>query len=296
MSSAGREADGPNGDFDFESSFAVWDEDLSQSMAVDGDNSQHDHEAATASITAKKKRGRPKGSTGSAFIRQHVRELVAQAPIGPIGPIAQDSQDHRPGNLQQHHCEQQRLLKMFGPQTFLLNMGSPFQRVVSQALMSSVKSLVQTKENQELLKRLGEPSSKSTGALSHIVQGRALQCSAAALAAMDSTASKSDSEKARAPSTLQRLVVSVGALALECSALLSTCAMSSFIETCRRTAWGAVRMRPLMYFWRVRYDETPSKVRVVNVGSATSDLDPCQIQKCFNLVLQYPYTLGLGLV
>ena len=152
------------------------------------------------------------------------------------------------------------MLSMFGPMQYLLNVGSSFQRVVAQALVDSVKLLTRAKETTAALQdTLGEPA--ADGTLSHIVQGRALTCSATALAGIKT---KKD-EKGASKFTVQGLMISAGALSLECSAILCSCAMSSFIEACKQTAWQACRLSPLMFFWRVRYDETPTKVRVVNL-------------------------------
>ena len=243
---------------DFEAAFASWADDCDEDV-VD--------RPASVEAAPKKKRGRPKGSTGSKFIRQELQALAAASAEGEDDAPAEEAPDVRSqmAYLHQHREQGKRLIDLFGPAKFILNVGSAFQRVVSGALRSSIELLTRTKDNQVLLQEgLGE--TERQGSLAYIVQGRALTCSATALAAMN----KGTEAKHQSKSTLQRIMVSAGALALESSALLCSCALSSFIEICKQTPQRILQMKPLMFCWRVRYDETPSKVRVVNVGSATN--------------------------
>ena len=265
---------------DFETTFASWADDCDEDV---GDTPAS---AASASVEAapKKKRGpgRPKGSTGSRFIRQELQALAAANAEGQDDAPAEEAPDvmHQLAQLRQHREEGTRLTDLFGPAKFILNVGSAFQRVVSGALRSSIELLTRTKANQVLLENgLGEPERE--GALAHIVQGRALTCSATALAAMSKGA---EVKNLSSRSTLRRLMVSAGALALESSALLCSCALSSFIQICKQTPQRIIQMKPLMFCWRVRYDETPSKVRVVNVQNAATTTAPLLSAKTLRLL------------
>ena len=245
---------------DFETAFAGW--------ADDCDEDVGDRPASIEAAPKKRGRGRPKGSTGSRFIRQEVEALAAANADGQDDAPAEEARDvmHQVAYLHGHREQGKRLVDMFGPAKFISNVGSAFQRVVSGALRSSIELLTRTKDNQALLHEgLGEPERQ--GAVAHIVQGRALTCSATALAAMNQG---KEAKHMSSKSTLRRVMVSAGALALESSALLCSCALSSFIEICKQMPQRIMQMKPMMFVWRVRYDETPSKVRMVNVESTAT--------------------------
>ncbi|CAE7721359.1 unnamed protein product [Symbiodinium sp. CCMP2592] len=254
--------------------FAGWEDDINEVLA-EGPEHQVviDAVADSSSAQPRRKKGRPVGSTGSRMVREQMQRLQAEEAETEDGepselvPRAESNADIVK-HLQQHRALKDAVQKMFGPWQFLLNVGSSFQRVVSQSLKDSVEMLSRTKEKISLLKdTLGEAVSKAS--LSQIVQGRALTCSATALARLEN--SGEDSSR----TSLQRRMVQSGGLALECSALLCSAALSSFIEACKNPVSQGVGVRglelkPLMFCWRVRYDETPSKVRVANLHDSSA--------------------------
>ncbi|CAE7283696.1 unnamed protein product [Symbiodinium sp. CCMP2592] len=228
--------------------FAGWEDDINEVLA-EGPEHQVviDAVADSSSAQPRRKKGRPVGSTGSRMVREQMQRLQAEEAETEDGepselvPRAESNADIVK-HLQQHRALKDAVQKMFGPWQFLLNVGSSFQRVVSQSLKAS---------------------------LSQIVQGRALTCSATALARLEN--SGEDSSR----TSLQRRMVQSGGLALECSALLCSAALSSFIEACKNPVSQGVGVRglelkPLMFCWRVRYDETPSKVRVANLHDSSA--------------------------
>ena len=257
---------------DVDDLFAGWEDDITEVLAGDREHQVVDAVADSSSAHPQRKKARPVGSTGSRMVRQQMQRLRAEeaeaeaetedrAP-SQLVPQAESNADSFK-KLQEHRAMKDALQSMFGPWKFLLNVGSSFQRVVSQSLKDSVEKLSQTKDNMSLLKdTLGESISKSS--LSQIVQGRALTCSATALARLDN--SGEDSSR----TSLQRRMLLAGGLGLECSALLCSAALSSFMEACKNpvsqgVAVRGLKLKPLMFCWRVRYDETPSKVRVANL-------------------------------
>ena len=213
--------------------------------------------------------GRPVGSSGSALMRQRLEEMVANEPPAVQAPSAQ--KQNVSAALQKRE-EIEQLQNMFGPLKYLRNVGSSFQRVVATSLVESVQKLARNATTRAHLvipqqdegRDHGSSSAELRSAgltqgsvLNHVVYGRALTCSTSSLAGLDKTSKRPTSKSA-----LQSSMISAGALALECSALLCSSALSSIKDVCARaSALSSMKLKPLMFLRRVRYDETPSRVR-----------------------------------
>ncbi|CAE7297347.1 unnamed protein product, partial [Symbiodinium sp. CCMP2592] len=146
--------------------------------------------------------------------------------------------------LQTQRQENDRLKEMFGPMRFIRNVGSTFQRVVSEALVQSVDVLVRAARTRGILKAETGSGSKSKSSVpkaetetlaprsvNSIVSGKALTMSASALTGLDKGCARELSK-----STVQSRMVHAGALALECSAVMCSSALSSVIDACSKVA------------------------------------------------------------
>ena len=227
--------------------------------------------AAEPSEPPKSRRGRPVGTGGSRFLRNRMRQEAEESVQAVPEPAAPQLHELSTQALQTQRQENDRLKEMFGPMRFLKNVGSSFQRVVSEALVQSVDVLVRTARTRGILKADTGTDSKSKSSVpkaeaetlapksvNSIVYGKALTMSASALTALDKGCARELSK-----STVQSRMVHAGALALECSAVMCSSALSSVIDACSKVP----NMKPLLFLWRVRYDETPSRVRVANLAA-----------------------------
>ena len=215
-------------------------------------------------------RGRPRGTTGSRFLRARMREQAdEQAEQAEESEPVPSMHDLRSQSLQKQRQEDVGLKEVFGPMRFLKNVGSTFQRVVSEAFVCCVDSLLRAPRTRAILKADAgadaksksvpkeEPQTLAPRSVHSIIYGKALTMSASALTGLDKGSAQEISK-----STVQSRMVHAGALALEMSAVMCSSALSSVIEACSKVP----NMKPLLFLWRVRYDETPSRVRVANLA------------------------------
>ncbi|CAE7949280.1 unnamed protein product [Symbiodinium sp. KB8] len=200
---------------------------------------------------------------------RHDKQADEQAEQAEESEPVPSMHDLRSQSLQKQRQEDVGLKEVFGPMRFLKNVGSTFQRVVSEAFVCCVDSLLRAPRTRAILKADAgadaksksvpkeEPQTLAPRSVHSIIYGKALTMSASALTGLDKGSAQEISK-----STVQSRMVHAGALALEMSAVMCSSALSSVIEACSKVP----NMKPLLFLWRVRYDETPSRVRVANLA------------------------------
>ncbi|CAE7243603.1 unnamed protein product [Symbiodinium sp. CCMP2592] len=220
-------------------------------------------------VLAKRKPGRPKGTKGSRIARSDA-EARAAASMPDFDLDA--SLDRRAQQLdlpswqshdrsterQLQRCEQQDLMwrvgRQFGLLPAVLQAGRPVQKTVVQALCHALDSEKQNLVDVKLSKSgkvraAATDPVKQSEAVDRFLDGTALTCSCTSLANIHQCNS----------STLQKHLLASACIVAESSSFM----LGSMVETCLSAA-KAQGLLPMLFALRVRYDETPTKVRLVS--------------------------------
>ena len=200
--------------------------------------------------------GRPKGTVGGRVSRDRIQqarqEAIQEAAASelslPVVPaVGARLAMARKEQQAQRKAESNARVAQYGDRQLLCKMGCKAQQQLACALLDTVQK--------------GQPQMRAADqVLSHILEGKAATTSASALAAMSDHNSKSH---------VLSLFVLLGAASLEFSGLMWSCALTMFKSQCVKAS-GATGLVPLMFVLKVRYDETPSRVRVATVAESSS--------------------------
>ena len=215
-----------------------------------------------------RRRGRPKGSTGSRLLRESVAAVAAAQEAAVPLQIQPVQRLHQFATAKRNEAAlQKRDPPDFGPVHLL----SPVQRTLASALKEQIGAGRQLPA--------GAADKDDVEALDFILNGAGLSCSASAFITQTSKI------------TAQRKLVQSGAASVEgCGFLVAG------MLTTSSTGPASSMMRPVMLVLKIRYDETPTRVRVATMGSGRDGLSPGQEhQKSYDKHIVVPKTCADGL-
>ena len=211
------------------------------------------------------KRGRPKGSL---TLRQDVQKFLSQQPADegegagdalalPVNVVGNAARGARLRNVARKEWSGA------GPPDLLMRVGSPVQRCLAAAL-------IQIRAPARISKSSGGSTEQPKEMIDYVLDGKGLTCSAAALGCLTG----------KSPNVAQNNLVLAGAATAECNGFM----ISSMVNEFCRSMSDADQAKPLLALIRVRYDETPAKVRICsaefsgmtvdNIGVKSGPQDP----------------------
>ena len=224
-----------------------------------------------------RKPGRPKHTAGSRQLRKHLKQLEEEeaeqqhgatdsVPVAVAGGIQDLLLQPSSDRLAEARLKSQSLAavarqpwKGAGPPEVFSVLGSPVQRCLGNALMQILKPKRTSTDSKESA-AVAVPSTGSGSKpvlpkqnkemLEYFVDGTALSCSASSIGRMTG----------KNPGVCQNTLVLSGAATSEISGLLQSSMLTDLVK--RATASDHV---PLFALVKVKYDETPAKVRIATV-------------------------------
>ena len=246
------------------SSSSGWGEVLRSTIQQDAMDANTDADRAPTE-NEKPRRGRRKGTKGSRLVRADDAGRALQQNVGDSLSAAADQLqlpmwDMLSGaiseiSVNKHQDAIQQQAQQFGPHPAVLQVGTPCQKIVSQTLFQALHSKRISLSDVSIFS-LPSSNHANTEPINHFLDGSALTCSASSLAKMHGT------DKV----VLQRQLLASAAVVVESSCVLT----SAMITSCLNSA-EAADLEPLLFCLRLRYDETPSNVRVITAGDASGD-------------------------
>ena len=220
---------------------------------------------ADRALTEKPRRGRTKGTKGSHLVRADDAGRALQQNIGDALSAQADELElpmwgMLSGAMSQisvskHQDAVQQQAQQFGPHAAVLQVGTPCQKIVSQTLFQALQSKRASLSDVSIL-QLPLSDSASREPINRFLDGSALTCSASSLAKMHGT------DKA----VLQRQLLASAAVVVESSCVLTSAMITSSLNSAK-----PADLEPLLFCLRLRYDETPSNVRVIAAGDASGN-------------------------
>ncbi|CAE7247707.1 unnamed protein product [Symbiodinium sp. CCMP2592] len=245
----------------------------------DDDDSQPSA-AVAATRTRKPGRGRPRGSV---LLRQNLHEVsdavddaadsAQQGQVQAVAPAVANPENRM------NRVREQRLQRMakkdwqgLGPADLMIRMGSPVQRSLAAALVDIRSSAAKGRGGV-----MTEPKAEEAGSpemIDHVVNGKVLTASASLLARLTG----------KEASVAQGTLVAAGAATAETNGIMLGSMLSDFCKIAVQQG-----LKPLLAVTKVRYDETPAKVRIcrasfndqasdgVREGSVSGDMSQCVI-------------------
>ena len=247
-----------------------WDDALQSELRGCGSDFTAGGHDSTAQVPSKdplkRRRGRPTGTTKLALLA-----LQRGPEHPPLADVNSSDSAQRPSPsggvssgqltlaIQQGRLSQMRSGSLastealtFGPKELLTSLGSSVQRTFGAALQAALQrrpSCSRSSVPEE------GPVPQDT-ALSHILQGDVLTCSSSSVAKMTGSTR----------GVVQQSLLAAGSAALEGAGLLWGTMLTSLDQLRQRTK----NMVPVLFCLNLRYDETPTKVRVAVMGSSGS--------------------------
>ena len=196
-----------------------------------------------------RQRGRPRGS--SRFMVDAVREFRADAAPAPLDEDVLEPDIRMRRNLElaraargaavlERKKSSDKLAAAFGPEGNLTSMGSSLQKTLGAALLQVQQHGRKPQQSNQM--------SGGDKAISHILDGDVLTCSSSAVAKMTGSTR----------TVIQRSLLNIGAATVEGAGLLWG-VMLGCLDSVRQATKNMV---PLLFCINMKYDETPTKVRV----------------------------------
>ena len=243
-------------------SASSWDDVISDSIASAPSEAAHDRPGH--GVGAERGRGRGRGraaggrKSGSRILRQsiqafqeaHNREQSENAELVPRVPSVVTALAARSAKAQRIR-EQTLDPQQFGPSAIICHTGSPVQRTLASALQLLVKTPDDWKATLASINSVDklEP-------LDLVLSGAGLLCSAQALANITSSSK----------TTVQRRLIQAGSATMESTGFLIG-SMLSLLEK------QADHIEPFIFILSVKYDETPTRVRVATLPMQDDEMD-----------------------
>ncbi|CAE7321147.1 unnamed protein product, partial [Symbiodinium necroappetens] len=190
-------------------------------------------------------RGRPRGS---AFLHAHLKAAVQDqdnsAVVVPQLGVAERLAAGRAAAALQKRKDTDDAAAAFGPERLLTSLGPLVQRTVGAALTHSIRKIPQ---------RPARNDAEQKTFVQQILEGDVLTCSASSVARL----------AGRSKSVVQSLLLQAGSAVVESAGLL----WSVMASTCLQAVTTSSTLEPIMICVSLRYDETPTKVRVASVNT-----------------------------
>ena len=200
--------------------------------------------SAAVAVTRKRGRGRP---VGSVLLRKNLNEMAAASDDAADAAEQGEVQGAADPADREGRVREQRLQRMakrdwqgLGPTDLMLRTGSPVQRSLAAAL-------VDIKSSAARLPVKSEPKSEEPEMIDHVVNGKVLTASASLLARLTG----------KEASVAQGTLVAAGAATAESNGFMLGSMLSDF---CKIAVQQGLKL--LLAVTKVRYDETPAKVRI----------------------------------
>ena len=247
----------------------AWDDALSEELghhagasaaavALDGASSAAQAPQMRLNPSARPK-GRPRG------VSKMMQERLQQEHLQRDS----DEEAARPGPANMHLVRAMRTVKpqgdlcvtqqceamasSFGPMSFLMSVGSMLQRTLGSALLAA--------RRRWPAKNVAQPDAEDSSdkMVSHILQGDILTCSSSAVSKLLGSTR----------TCVQRSLLAAAAATLEGAGLLWGTMLTSLGKVQTATA----NTRPLMFCVHLKFDETPTKVRVATLDAESGGAD-----------------------
>ena len=213
----------------------------------------------------KRGRGRPRGVTKSVH-NDHSHSL--QGPDSQDGSEAAEAGGGRGGSANMQLVRAMRrssashtfspsransedIVMPCGPKSLLTELGSAVQRTFGSAVLAVWGLLSKLKQTT------GVQDVPQDTVVAHILEGDVLTCSSSSVAKVTGSTR----------SVVQNTLLAAGSATLEGAGLLWSVMLTSLSRVQRATAG----MKPLMFCVNIKFDETPTKVRVASLDADSTD-------------------------
>ncbi|CAE7204848.1 unnamed protein product [Symbiodinium sp. CCMP2592] len=233
---AGREDDpGESGETQAADAGDDWSQELERELAT-----ASDVQVPSAPKPVGRRAGRPRGSVSlRASLQGHTQ------PIGvPDLRVADRLAASRAAAAVQRKQRTDEAVAAFGPEHLLVQLGPLVQRTVGAALIASIRKIPERPARNDAGKKT---------VVQQILDGDVLTCSASTIARL----------AGRAKNLVQSMLLQAGSAVVESAGLL----WNVMASTCVQAAATSSSLKPVMMCVSLRYDETPTKVRVTSLST-----------------------------